>query len=183
MPTSQVITLAALSGLKIATMATTSATSAITPNRTRWPVPAPLSKTWAARPMPSMSAQMPTSTISTTMVACGHATRMMPSTMPMTPRRSSSFHAAVSRSLGTSTSGSSAGPSARPRRSVVARRGDLWEVAADGESPPPRWGGGLSSGGAGRGQASTVSSRRLRVRVKSSGMPGPIVVARVALVM
>ena len=38
-------------------------------------------------------------------VASGHAMRMMPSTMATAPRRSSSFQAAVSRSLGTSTSG------------------------------------------------------------------------------
>ena len=110
MPTTQATAPTAVPGWKIAKNATTKATRAITPNSTRCPVPAPLAKTWAARPMPSISAQIPTSSMSTPMVASGQATSTMPSTMPMTPRRSSSFHAAVSRSLGTSTSGSSTGP-------------------------------------------------------------------------
>ena len=115
------------------------------------------------------------------LVAWGHATRMMPSTMPITPRRSSSFHAAVSRSLGTSTSGSS---SRAPRPVHEERSGASPRPVGrpvDGESPPPPWGDGLSS--AVGAQASAVSSRRLRVRVKSSGMPGPIVVDTVAFSM
>ena len=118
--------------------------------------------------MPSMSAQMPTSTMSTTIVASGQAMRTMPSTMPMTPRRSSSFQAAVSRSLGTSTSGSSTGPHGPFRdHSVATRHGPLWEVAptARARHPGVGWRALAVSRGVGEAQASTVSSRRLRVRV------------------
>ena len=63
-------------------------------------------------------------------------------------------------------------------------RGACLSWSEERENPQPTGGCGFSRcARAGGAQASTVSSRRLRVRVKSSGMPGPIVVASVALVM
>lgn len=78
----------------------------------------------------------------------------------------------------------------RPQRvgPGVSRRGAGSGVVARSssrrrESPPPPSGRRALVVSRWDDQASAVSSRRLRVRVASSGMPGPIVVASVALAM
>ncbi len=98
MPTTQVSTLTVSVGWMIRKNAIPSAISAITIAKTRTPRGSSTPKAETPSAMPSISAQIPQSTVSATTVSAGQVITTIPKITAITPRMTRSFHEAFRRS-------------------------------------------------------------------------------------